>query len=234
MNPFLELSDRNSWGPGSFEMALSLVEALKICAGMRVLEIGGGSGQIAATIAKYWNVNVVTLEPWTDGIEIQKNAIALGVNHQVLGMKLKAQEMPFASGTFDAVISIGSFEMIGDERPAALKEIIRVAKPNAYIGIAEPMCQPEPMPIDMVVIDEQYNLGFRRCFRSLEWNCELFRQQGLSVVQCSYFPSARDWWIVYRDQKRISEAEQQLITLDKRGWISLGMVVGQKRSDEDG
>jgi hypothetical protein len=41
MNPFLELSNRNAWGPGSFEMALPLVE------------IGGGSGQISSTIAKY-------------------------------------------------------------------------------------------------------------------------------------------------------------------------------------
>lgn len=39
--------------------------------------------------------------------------------------------MPFASNTFDAVISIGSFEMIGKDRPVALSEIQSTAFKNA-------------------------------------------------------------------------------------------------------
>ncbi|RTE07192.1 class I SAM-dependent methyltransferase [Paenibacillus whitsoniae] len=39
--------------------------------------------------------------------------------------------MAFAAETFDAIISIGSFEMIGEERPHALSEMIRVAKKGA-------------------------------------------------------------------------------------------------------
>ena len=71
MNPFLSVAERHNWGPGSLEMALPLVESLGIQPGMRVQEVGAGSGQIAALLAKHWNVSVVTLEPWHGGDGVQ-------------------------------------------------------------------------------------------------------------------------------------------------------------------
>ena len=68
------------------EMALPLVEATGIRAGMRVLEVGGGSGQIAITLAKHWNVTVFTLEPWMGGNEIQARAAAAGVWDRVIAL----------------------------------------------------------------------------------------------------------------------------------------------------
>jgi len=47
-------------------MALPLVKALSLQPGMRVLEVGAGTGQIVVTFAKYWGVSVVTLEPLED------------------------------------------------------------------------------------------------------------------------------------------------------------------------
>lgn len=78
MNPFLAMDQPDPWGPGSFEMALPLIDALDIQPGMRVLEIGGGSGQIATTLAKHFGVTVVTLEPWTDGNAILRRAAGGG------------------------------------------------------------------------------------------------------------------------------------------------------------
>jgi hypothetical protein len=105
--------------------------------------------------------------------------------------------MPFASGTFDAVISIGSFEMIGKNRPIALFEMIRVAKSGARIGIAEPMCLPGPIPAD--IPDSNTKLSFQECFSTLSWNRDLFSDQGLEIVD-SYFDDAYQWWLKYRVQ----------------------------------
>jgi|GEM_PF-4645184 len=209
-------------------MALPLVEATNIRPGMRVLEIGAGSGQIATTLAKHWNVTVVTLEPWSDGTAIQAYAAQQGVGSSVLALRLKAQSMPFADNTFDAVISIGSFEMIGDERPVALKEVMRVAKVGARIGIAEPMCRPLEMPEDLAALDAEFKLGFKECFRTLDWNRQLFTDAGLTIVAEQYFPNARDLWMAYRALGFIKPEEEELILRDEDRWISLGMMVGEK------
>jgi SAM-dependent methyltransferase len=189
-NPFIAEQNGKAWGPGSFEMAPALVESCGIRAGMRVLEVGGGSGHIAAVLAKHWNVHVVTLEPWADGAEIQARAAELGVAGKVLALKLKAQELPVADNTFDAVISIGTFEMIGDERPTALREIIRVARPGARIGIAEPMRLDQAMPAEMKQLDEEHELGFEQCFSTLQWNMNLFADAGMSFIHGTYFSEA--------------------------------------------
>ncbi|MBM7663105.1 ubiquinone/menaquinone biosynthesis C-methylase UbiE [Bacillus mesophilus] len=230
VNPFLEVDLPRAWGPATFDMALPLVDALNIKPGMRILEVGGGSGQIATTLAKHWDVSVVTLEPWAESNEIQLYAASQGVENKVLQLKIKAQNLPFADHSFDAIFSIGSFEMIGDERPKALSEMIRVAKPGASIGIAEPMCLPVEMPSELVDLDREFKLGFQECFSTLEWNENLFINQGLAIKESYYFKEAYQWWLKYRDQGLISEAEQTLITKDKGQWISLGLVVGKKKA----
>jgi cyclopropane fatty-acyl-phospholipid synthase-like methyltransferase len=228
MNPFLTIDQPAPWGPGSFEMALPLIDALGIQPGMRVLEIGGGSGQIATTLARHFGVTVVTLEPWTDGSAITAYAEQQGVANQVLSMRLKAQSLPFAAATFDAAFAIGSFEMIGEERPQALTEVIRVLRRGGAFGIAEPMCLAEQMPDDLAALDAAHDLGFQKSFRTLAWNRELFQRHGLEVRTSQYFPEARTWWLDYRAQGKISPAEQELIWLDQGRWLSLGMVVGVK------
>src|ERR671932_22440 len=186
MNPFLSVTERAIGGPGTLEMALPLIEAVGIRAGMRVLEVGGGSGQVAAILAAHWRVDVVALEPWAGGARIQARAAAAGVGQRVLALKLKAQDLVIlAESTFDAVISIGSFEMIGDERPQALEQIGRVAKPGARIGIAEPMCLPGPVPPDVLELDRRHKQGkwSEYYFRTVNWNRALFERHGLAVAE---------------------------------------------------
>ena len=230
-NPFLQLENREAWGPGSFEMALPLIEAVGIKSGMRVLEVGGGSGQIAIALAKHWDVTVFTLEPWRGGNEIQARAAVAGVWDRVIALGMRAQNLRFADETFDAVISIGSFEMIGEERPNALEQMVRVAKRGARVGVAEPMCLPVPIPSDLRELDRARfsdGRGIEYHFRSVDWTAELFERAGLAVVERRNFPEAIRWWREYSE--RVSEAERALIHADGGRWATLGMVVGEKPS----
>lgn len=227
-NPFLQIENPNAWGPGSFEMAFSLTRAINIQPGMRILEVGGGSGQIAATLAKHWDVSVVTLEPWSDGSEIRDAASKEGVGNRVLPVRITAQNLPFAAETFDAVISIGSFEMIGDKRPQALSEMVRVAKVGAMIGVAEPMCRTDTAPGDLAVLDEEHGLEFQKYLRTVEWCSNIFKLYDLTVTEAAYFSESRKWWMEYRATARISEREKELILRDNDRWIALGIVVGRK------
>src|SRR2546423_14083325 len=69
-NPFTSVDEPAILGPGTLDMALPLVDALCLHPGMRVLEVGGGTGQVATILAKAWDVTVVTLEPWHGGGDI--------------------------------------------------------------------------------------------------------------------------------------------------------------------
>jgi SAM-dependent methyltransferase len=229
-NPFTSVDEPAILGPGTLDMALPLVEALRVRPGRRVLEVGGGTGQVATILAKAWDVTVFTLEPWHGGEDIQARAAAAGVTDRVIALTSRAQELPFAADTFDAVLSINSFEMIGDDRPAALAEMVRVARPGARVGIAEPMCLPAPMPPEIAELDERGGLRFQQYFRTVEWNRDLFTRAGLLVIEASYFPEARQWWLAHEAQATQPgrEVERELIRRDEGRWLSLGLVVGEK------
>lgn len=108
-NPFLSIQNPTPLGAGSYEMALPLITALELKPGMRVLEIGAGTGQVAATVAKHWGVTVITLELWEILSVIQEYASEQGVDNNVLAVRANAELMPFPDEAFDAVFSIGSF-----------------------------------------------------------------------------------------------------------------------------
>jgi len=144
-------------------------------------------------------------------------------------LKLEVQSLPFADSSFDAIFSIGSFEMIGDDRQAALAQMVRVAKPGASIGIAEPMCLPVPIPEKVAELDRVHKLRFEHFFRTVQWNGDLFLKNGIEITHDSYFSEAMDWWRAY-----VKEGpERQLVEEDGGRWISLGMVVGRKVETQD-
>lgn len=231
MNPFTAIPRTFAWGPGSFEMALPLIEALDIRRGDRVLEVGAGSGWITVTLARHWEVSVFTLEPWHGGEGIQELAEREGVGDRVVALTSRAQDLPFAAATFDTVMGISSFEMIGDDRPRALEEMARVAKPGARVGIAEPMCLPDPIPPEIAELDERGQLQFQHCFRTLDWNRELFEDADLSITASYYFPDAQRWWTEYAEGEWLvnRDVQRELIARDEGRWLSLGLVVGEKR-----
>jgi ubiquinone/menaquinone biosynthesis C-methylase UbiE len=118
---------------------------------------------VAATLAKFWGVSVVTLEIWESLKDIQDYSIEQGVGNQVLPLNVNAKCMPFADDSFDAVLAIGAFFMI-DERETALKEMIRVTRKEGCIGIAEPMCTQIPISIEL----NQFHNALRSNYRLAE------------------------------------------------------------------
>lgn len=221
-NPFLSIKNPKPFGAGSYEMAFPLINALNLKPGMRVLEIGAGSGQVATILAKNWNVSVVTLEPWEDLKAIQDFSIEQGVENLVLAMNVNAKQMPFPDNSFDVVFAIGSFFMI-DEREKALSEIIRVTRKNGYIGIAEPMSHSIEMPTKLY--KHEIASHYQNWLRTLAWNTNLFKQYQLTVFESYYFSESFQWM---KDNFRYYDGEKDFILDDNGRWLSLGLVVGQK------
>jgi cyclopropane fatty-acyl-phospholipid synthase-like methyltransferase len=219
MNPFLAIpeAERAIWNPGTLEMALPVVEAVGIQAGMRVLEVGGGSGQVACILAKHWNCTVVTLEPWHGGADIDARAKAEGVWDRVLALKLEVQHLPFARESFDAVIAFGALEMMTLDRPIALEQIKRVLKKGACFGIGEAMNRTAEKP----AYPE---------FDTLEQNVALFQHHGFEIVQATYFADGYQMWVENLEKYWVNPpvGEREKILGDAGRSIGNGLLVGRK------
>ena len=213
-NPFLDFTDYAIYNPGTLEMALPLIEAVGIKPRMRVLEIGAGSGKIACILAKHWNVTVITLEPWSDGADIQARAMREGVWDRVISMKLEVQHLPFSRDSFDAAIAFGTLEMIEKDRAVAPEQIKKILKPGSRFGIAEAMSLDVPKP------------SFE--FDTLEENRKLFEHHSFEIAHASYFEHGYQWWLDNADRIQKHDEHERMVRADEGKSLSLGMLVGQK------
>ncbi|GAA2221447.1 27-O-demethylrifamycin SV methyltransferase [Streptomyces amakusaensis] len=115
-----------------------VAERLALTPGLRVLDIGCGSGKPAVRIAGRWNVHVTGVT-----ISAQQAAVAgarpeVGENAgQASFQEADAMDLPHADARFDRVYAIESFLHMSD-RATAVAEAARVLRPGGFLVTANP------------------------------------------------------------------------------------------------
>ncbi len=96
----------------------------------RLLDLGGGTGALAALLARVVPCTVIVVDP---SPQMLRYAAGLADVEPVLG---DAAALPFTDDTFDAVLVCDAFHHIA-ERAAAVGEMARVVRPGGAVVIAE-------------------------------------------------------------------------------------------------
>lgn len=138
----------------------------------RLLDVACGTGQ--------WLGAAATLGAIPAGIDISQKA--LDVCRKALpGADLhcsSAEQLPFAAGSFDVISCLGALEHFLDAE-AALREMVRVAKPNAIFILLVPNSGFLPLRLGFYSGTQQTDV--REDIRALsEWG-KLFENTGLRV-----------------------------------------------------
>ena len=139
-----DLQDRNRavWSAGDWdavaqkiaEIGPRLLDHVGVEPGMRVLDVGTGSGTNVAIPAAQRGADVVGLDltdAWFGAA--RRRAAAAGV--EVEGVVGDAEALPFEDGSFDRVLSTFGHMFAPDHRRAG-QELLRVCKPSGSVGFA--------------------------------------------------------------------------------------------------
>lgn len=115
----------HQWGP-------VVIDAASIGPGERVLDVACGTGVLACAAADRVGPkgSVVGLDPNTDMLSVAKRK-----SKNVEWREGKAETLPFQDKSFDAVVSQFGL-MFFDDRPAALREMMRVLRPGGRLAVA--------------------------------------------------------------------------------------------------
>jgi SAM-dependent methyltransferase len=110
-----------------------LCEALDLRAGQRVLDVAAGNGNVSLAAARRWCE--VTSTDYVPGLleRGRSRATADGLKIEFKGAD--AEALPFADGSFDAVVSTFGV-MFTPNQEIAAAELLRVCKSGGKIGLA--------------------------------------------------------------------------------------------------
>jgi ubiquinone/menaquinone biosynthesis C-methylase UbiE len=118
--------------PGGLEVTKELAELCHIGRGTIVLDVASGTGESACYLVQNLGCQVT-------GVDISDQLIKRAIRKAIergLIIEFKkgdAHNLPFDDNTFDAVISECTTSLLDKEK--AIREMVRVAKPDGYVGI---------------------------------------------------------------------------------------------------
>ena len=110
-----------------------LAEALDLRAGQKVLDIAAGNGNATLAAARRWCE--VTSTDYVESLLARGRQRAEAEGLKVNFQKADAETLPFADGSFDAVLSTFG-GMFSPDQGRTASEMLRVCRPGGRIGIA--------------------------------------------------------------------------------------------------
>lgn len=119
------------------------VRALALSDGARVLDVASGTGDLAIEISKRVpESTVVGLDPSEKMLAVAARKVErAGLAERIRFVPGEAEHLPFEDGAFDAVTIAFGIRNVPD-RPAALREMLRVTRPGGALAILE-LSEPE-------------------------------------------------------------------------------------------
>ncbi len=127
----------NNMGPCSLWLLEFLMRKMELRPGMRVLDMGCGKGMTSVFLAREYGVTVIANDLWIDPTENYRHFKEAGLEDRILPIRAEARQLPYAEESFDAIISIDSYEYYGTDA-LYLDYISKFLKPGGQIGIVVP------------------------------------------------------------------------------------------------
>jgi SAM-dependent methyltransferase len=144
-----------------------LVGACGIGPGLRVLDVGAGTGNVALAAAAA-GADVVACDPTAELLDVGRARAP-----ELEWVRAGAEALPFADGAFDVVTSsVGA--MFAPDHAATARELLRVCRPGGTLGMINwppdcwsaeffavfaPYAPPDPGPAPTLWGDERYVRG---------------------------------------------------------------------------
>jgi ubiquinone/menaquinone biosynthesis C-methylase UbiE len=183
----------NLMGPHVLWLAEYLSEKLPLRPGTRVLDLGCGKAISSIFLAKEFDIHVTACDLWIKPHDNQKRIDEAGVADRVTPILGEAHALPFAHGSFDAIVSLDAYQYFGTD-DLYLGYIAKFLKPGGRIGIVCPGLARE-IAEPPAHLKQWWEWDFC-CFHSPEWWRHHWAKTGLVAVETAeWMPDGPALWL---------------------------------------
>lgn len=160
----------NLMGPNSLWLIEDLAERLDLHPGDRVLDLGCGSAITSIFLAREYGVQVTAADLWVEASSNLARIQEADVEQLVTTLNVEAHTLPFAHGSFDAVVSIDAYHYFGTD-VRYLSYLKNFVRPGGSIGFISPGndIDPDNRPDDVEGPQPDRHGADWFTFRSADW-----------------------------------------------------------------
>lgn len=224
----------NLMGPHVLWLAEYLCEAMELKPGMRMLDLGCGKAISSIFLAKEFGVQVTAADLWIKPHDNQARIDEAGVAHLVTPVLSEAHALPFAQGSFDAIVSLDAYQYFGTD-DLYLGYIAKFLKPRGRIGMVCPGLAHE-IDTPPAHLKPWWESDFC-CFHSAEWWRHHWAKTGLVTVETAdRMPDGHDLWLEWNrftapllgERGPGAEREGDMLEADAEKLLGFARVVARK------
>lgn len=135
----------------------------------RVLDVGGGAGQLAALLAGALDAHVTVLDPTAQMLS------HVPAGERVTALHGSAEAIPLPDDAFDAIVVTDAFHHFRDQS-AAVREFARVLRDDGLVLVLE--LDPRPLAMRIIRLGEML-LGEPGAFMTPEEMCTFMAEHGI-------------------------------------------------------
>jgi cyclopropane fatty-acyl-phospholipid synthase-like methyltransferase len=181
-------------GPNAMRMAEELTSFLSIAPGMRILDLGCGTGISSVMLAEKYGAVVFAADLWISPTDNAERFTKLGLDAKIFPLLVDVtKDVPFAHRYFDMIVSVDAYQYFGDNE-AMLPKLLPYVKQGGSIAVAVPGFNRDfpggelPPEIKPFWTPEWH-------FYSLNWWRALWEKEpGAAITDCREMPCCKQAW----------------------------------------
>jgi len=208
-------------GPNCIPLIEELSKKMTLKPGMRILDMGCGTGFTSIILAKEFGVTVFATDLWFDASANYERFVKAGVSDKVFPIHAEAHKLPYANGFFDAAISIDAYHYFGTDECYLFDHYARLVKQGGQFGLVNPGLTREfenGLPEAMKPLWETNMYAWH----SAQWWRQLWQKSGLvDVTYAEEIPDGKEIWR--------ATADGDLHDLDTENYLTLMLMTAIKK-----
>ena len=220
-----------SGGANALWLTEWLADALDLRSDMRVLDLGCGLAMSSVFLRREFGVQVWATDLWFSASDNLQRAQDAKVDDGVFPIHADARALPFATGFFDAVVSLDSFVSYGTD-DLYLNYLARFLKPDGLLGIAGAGLMQEIEGSGPDHLRGWWEPSMC-CLHSVAWWRRHWERTGILNIELA--DTLPDGWQLWMDwQTAIAPdnvAEIQALEADRGSYLGYVRLVGRRRAE---
>jgi cyclopropane fatty-acyl-phospholipid synthase-like methyltransferase len=226
----------NLMGPSSIIMVEELTENLSLKKGMRVLDLGCGTGLTAIYLAQKFGVTVFATDLWISATDNYQRFMGFGLENQIIPVHADALSLPYAEQYFDAVISVDAYQYFGANEHYLDLHLAPLVKDGGIIAIAMPGLKMELTEVKSAEMQSFLSLdGDDPHWHTCEWWRRLWEQSPNvfveSVREMNCFSQAWNEWL--QCDNDYPRENLELLRADDGKYMNFVSIIASKKKSKE-